>query len=160
MSEPAEPCFLADAMLAGLARWLRVLGLDCAYDPALGDAELVAAAHAGERWILTRDRKLVERRLARRHLLVDSDEVPAQLRQVLQHFALRVDADRLLSRCLRCNTPLVELDPAGARGRVPPFVALTQERFRECPGCGRVYWRATHVERMRQRLQAFGVLEA
>jgi uncharacterized protein with PIN domain len=35
---------------------------------------------------------------------------------------------------------------------VPPFVASTQSEFRRCPACGRLYWRATHAERMRERL--------
>jgi uncharacterized protein with PIN domain len=41
---------------------------------------------------------------------------------------------------------------------VPPFVRHTQDHFRECPHCHRIYWRATHADRMRQRLQAFGIL--
>ncbi|HKI05656.1 MAG TPA: Mut7-C RNAse domain-containing protein [Thermoanaerobaculia bacterium] len=56
---------LADAMLGALARWLRVLGLDVSYDPDLDDAELVDKAVAEGRTILTRDRRLTERRLAR-----------------------------------------------------------------------------------------------
>jgi uncharacterized protein with PIN domain len=51
----------------------------------------------------------------------------------------------------------VPLDPEAARPRVPPFVARTQERFRGCPACGRIYWAATHAARMRERLAAMGV---
>ena len=157
MSSRPPPPLAADAMLGGLARWLRVLGLDVAYDPALDDAALVRLAAGEGRVILTRDRRLVQRRLARNHLLVASDEVGAQLRQVLGQLAIVPDPARLLSRCLRCNLPLVALDAELARERVPPYVASTRERFRECPRCGRVYWSATHVERMRERLAAFGV---
>ena len=153
---PAPP-LIADAMLGGLARWLRVLGLDVAYDPALDDAALVRLAAGEGRVILTRDRRLVERRLARNHLLVASGEVGAQLRQVLAELAIAPDPARLLSRCLRCNLPLVALAAEQARERVPPYVASTRERFRECPRCGRVYWSATHVDRMRERLARFGV---
>jgi uncharacterized protein with PIN domain len=144
-------------MLGGLARWLRVLGLDVAYDPALDDAALVRLAAGEGRVILTRDRRLVQRRLARNHLLIASDEVGAQLRQVLDELRVAPDPARLLSRCLRCNQPLVPLAAERARERVPPYVASTRERFRECPRCGRVYWSATHVERMRERLARFGV---
>jgi hypothetical protein len=144
-------------MLGGLARWLRVLGLDVAYQPELHDAELVRRAVAEERVILTRDRKLVERRAARSHLLIASERVEAQVQQVLRELRVEVAAERLLTRCLRCNQPLRELPREEAIARVPPFVARTQARFRECPGCGRVYWPATHVARIRARLTAFGI---
>jgi len=152
-----EPRLFADAMLGGLARWLRTLGLDVAYDPALDDPELVERAAREGRVILTRDKKLVERRLARRHLLIASDQVAEQVRQVLTALAIRVDPQRVLTRCLRCNTPLVELPAEEALPRVPPFVARTQTHFRECPSCRRVYWPATHAARMRQRLAALGI---
>ena len=167
MSDPAanvatsnvegEPRFFADAMLGGLGRWLRTLGLDVASDPALDDAALVELAAREGRVILTRDRKLVERRLARRHLLIASDHVGEQLRQVLAAFDIAIDPARVLSRCLRCNVPLVELDTEMALQRVPPFVARTQQQFRECPSCRRIFWPATHAARMRQRLEALGV---
>ncbi len=145
-------------MLGGLARWLRVLDVDTAYDPELGDAELVECAVAEGRTILTRDRRLVLRRRASDHLLVASEVVDEQLRQAVAELRLEVDPERLFRRCLRCNVPLEELPPAAARARVPPFVARTQERFRTCPRCGRVYWSASHVGRMRRRLAAMGVL--
>ena len=140
-------------MLGALARWLRALGVDVAFDPALDDPELVERAVAEERTILTRDRRLTERRRARNHLLIRSDDVAEQLRQVLDELGLRPDPGRLLGRCLRCNAPLEPVDPEQARARVPPWVARTQGEFRACPVCQRVYWRGTHVQRMLQRLQ-------
>jgi hypothetical protein len=76
---------------------------------------------------------------------------------VLAELDLRPRPADLFSRCLRCNLPLVDADREAARARVPPFVARTQERFRRCPGCGRLYWRASHVRRMRERLRRMGV---
>ncbi len=144
-------------MLGSLARWLRVLGFDVHYDPRLDDAGLVERAAAEERMILTRDTRLIRRRRARHHLLVRSEAVEEQLRQVLDELGLELMPDRLLGRCLRCNEPLVELSAEAARDQVPPYVALTQKRFRRCPACHRIYWRATHVERMHRRLQAMGL---
>jgi hypothetical protein len=43
---PPAPRLLADAMLGALARWLRGLDVDTAYDPALDDPALVAKAVA------------------------------------------------------------------------------------------------------------------
>jgi hypothetical protein len=155
--DPAEPRFAADAMLGGLARWLRVLGIDTAYDPSLDDAGLVDLAVGEGRTLLTRDRRLVLRRRARDHLLIASAVVNEQVLQVLRETGAVADPERLFSRCLRCNQPLVPLAAEKARARVPPWVARTQEEFRHCPGCGRVYWRASHVGRMRDRLRRLGV---
>jgi uncharacterized protein with PIN domain len=144
---------IADAMLGALARWLRALDLDVAYDPSLDDPELVARAVAEDRVILTRDRRLTERRLARNHLLIRSEVVAEQIRQVLEDLQIQPDLERLLGRCLRCNVPLKEIDPEAAGARVPPWVARTQREFRACPNCGRVYWKGTHVPRMLKRLE-------
>jgi uncharacterized protein len=144
-------------MLGGLVRWLRVLGVDVVHDPRLDDAALVRRAASDGRVILTRDRRLLERRLARRHLFIRSGVVAEQLRQVLAELELRPEPAAFLGRCLRCNTPLVELPPEAAAARVPPFVLRTQEVFRQCPDCGRAYWRATHARRMRERLAGMGI---
>jgi uncharacterized protein with PIN domain len=141
-------------MLGALARWLRLLDLDVVYDPSLDDPELVARAVAEGRVILTRDRRLTERRLARNHLLIRSEVVDEQVRQVLRELGVRPDLERLLRRCPVCNSPLEPVSTEMARSRIPPWVARTQTEFRACPGCGRVYWRGTHVQRMHQRLSA------
>jgi len=140
-------------MLGSLARWLRALDVDVTYDPALDDPEIVERAVAEGRTILTRDRRLTERRLARNHVLVRSDDVAEQLRQVISELGFHPEPGKTLGRCLRCNTPLERIDPEQARARVPPWVARTQSEFRACPSCDRVYWRGTHVRRMLRRLE-------
>src|SRR4051794_14253094 len=97
---PRLPKLFADAMLGALARWLRMLDLDVAYDPSLDDPALVERAVAEDRVILTRDRRLVERRLARNHLLIRSESVDEQVRQVIDELGVRPDPERLLCRCL------------------------------------------------------------
>lgn len=151
------PRFLVDAMLGSLARWLRILGFDAAYDAALDDAELVELALTEDRVLLTRDRRLVLRRRARNHILIEPDGVENQLRQVLDTLSLEVGGAEVWGRCLRCNRALEHLPPEEARPRVPPFVARTQERFRRCPECGRIYWRATHIAGMAERLHSMGI---
>lgn len=148
---------IADAMLGGLARWLRVVGLDTAYDPSLDDAALVDRSVDEGRTILTRDSRLVLRRRAWNHLFILSEVVDRQVEQVLGELAIAPRPEDLFSRCLRCNVPLVEVSPEQAAREVPPYVARTQERFRRCPACGRIFWRATHAERMRSRLRRMGV---
>jgi uncharacterized protein with PIN domain len=38
------------------------------------------------------------------------------------------------------------------RDRVPSGARRAHERFFRCQGCGKVYWRGTHWERIEQRL--------
>jgi len=148
-----ETSFLADAMLGRLARWLRVMGCDVEYFPAVDDAELVERAARAGRLILTRDTLLVRRRGARgNHFFVRGDDYREQVRQVVAAFAID-PAARFLTRCLECNLLLHAVEGVRVAGRVPPYVLATQEAFRECPGCGRLYWRGTHRTRMEEELR-------
>ena len=56
--------------------------------------------------------------------------------------------------CSRCNTKLLETDPAEAEGHVPEYVLHSQKKFLRCPSCHRFYWRGTHLERMNQYLES------
>jgi uncharacterized protein with PIN domain len=69
-----ETRFIADVMLGKLATWLRLLGCDVEYLPAISDEDLVEMASRSGRVILTRDLQLIRRRKARdNHFLVQRD---------------------------------------------------------------------------------------
>ena len=144
--------FFADAMLGKLAKWLRILGCDVEYRARIGDDELIDAALSSGRTILTRDTRLVRRRGAREnHFFVRGDGYAEQLRQVVDAFGID-PAGGLFTRCVRCNEPLAPAARESLRDAVPPYVFRTQEIFRSCPSCGRIYWGATHREAMRRHL--------
>ena len=152
----ATPMFLADPTLGRLVTWLRLLGYDTAYARSAAAPELIRRARADGRILLTRNTRLARRRVLPPHLLVTSDDFRAQLRQVLD--ACIGDAPlRLLARCVRCNTLLDTIDRAAACRHVPDYVCQTQTSFARCPQCARIYWPATHVERMRAELRRLGV---
>jgi uncharacterized protein with PIN domain len=131
-------------MLARLARWLRLCGVDVTFDAKLSGGELLGAARSEQRIVLTRDKRL---RTASDVFYLSSERVREQLREVLQRFA--IDPRRgALTRCSRCNSPLREVSRESVTQRVPPFVYASQRRFCECSSCGRVYWSATHPERI------------
>ncbi|MDQ6743831.1 MAG: Mut7-C RNAse domain-containing protein [Candidatus Dormibacteraeota bacterium] len=148
--------FLADSNVGRLARWLRAYGYDAAYAPHVDDRVLIARALAEGRVLLTRDAGLVQRRVVTRGtlraVLLASDRVADQLRQVVEELGLA--GDHQLTRCLECNVELEPRAKAEVSERLPPYVRATQTRFSECPGCGRVYWPGTHWERMSERLAA------
>jgi len=145
--------FAADCMLGTLAKWLILLGHDVAYSARIEDRELVRMARREGRTILTRDRRLVARRDARDHILIKSQELREQIRQVLLERRLRIRKDSLFRRCIKCNRRTRPVGRATVRDQVPLYVYRTQRRFTRCPGCGQVFWRATHVSRMLLDLQ-------
>jgi uncharacterized protein with PIN domain len=135
-------------MLARLARWLRLCGVDITFDKMLGGAELLHAARGEGRLVLTRDKRL---RTAPDALYLTSERVREQLREVLHRFA--IDPNRsAFTRCSRCNSLLREVNRETVREQVPPYVFMSQERFSRCPDCARIYWRATHPERIKAEL--------
>lgn len=151
--------FAADCMLGTLAKWLILLGHDVAYFARIEDHDLVLLARRERRTILTRDRRLVQRRGAADHILIRSQDLRDQIVQVLEERRLRIRKDSLFRRCIKCNRRTRPVPKASVRRVVPPYVFLTQRRFTRCPACRRVFWRATHVSRMLADLQArFGAV--
>lgn len=148
----APPRFSVDAMLGGLARWLRLIGCDAAYEPDVPDERLVRSALEEGRVILTRDRSLPREWSVPHCLVLESEVLVEQLREVVRTFDLEWRR-RLFTRCSRCNRPLEEVPREAVAARVPPRVWRKQRRFLRCPGCARVYWGGSHVERMRRRLE-------
>jgi uncharacterized protein with PIN domain len=146
-----EVRFAADCMLGTLAKWLRILGYDTAYESELDDAQIARRARTEGRVLLSRDRVLV-RRKGLLSLLVESEVLENQILQVLE--AYRLKADKPFSRCPVCNVLLEDVPRSDAWGQVPPFVSATQERFSLCPECNHFYWHGTHWQRMVERIRS------
>jgi uncharacterized protein with PIN domain len=160
LAAEGRPGFVADAMLGRLARWLRILGYDTAWEEHISDEALVRRALEEERIILTRDRALESEWRVSGITLVRAQEPLAQLVEVATAFDLAPGA-RLFSLCSACNAELVAADRSAARGHVPPGVLARFDRYRRCPNCERYYWDGSHTDRMRavleQTLGALGV---
>lgn len=146
------PRFWADAMLGRLARWLRLLGYDVAYEPQVADAELVRRAILEDRVVLTRDRALPVEFRAPSLVVLDAEAPAAQLREVIERFGLDWRT-RLFTRCSECNAPLRDATPQEVAERVPERVRSQRQEFRCCPSCGRVYWQGSHTDRMLRSLE-------
>jgi uncharacterized protein with PIN domain len=139
--------FIADVMLGKLAKRMRLLGIDVLYDRTLDDNEIIRLSLEQDRVILTRDRALSGRPLARNHLLINSDLVQQQVEQVLSTFPLESFLNPL-SRCSGCNEPLDRITREEAWDLVPQYVYENKDLFFRCPRCRRTYWHGTHARRM------------
>ena len=145
--------FIADCMLGKLARWLRALGFDVRYSSKAGDDELLNIARREGRTLLTRDTRLLERAKAGPSLLIRSEKWDEQVIQVLSEFDLMGEV-RAFSRCLDCNRMVKPLAKEKARNLVAPFVLEHSRSFALCPDCGHVFWKGTHFDDMRSKIDA------
>ena len=136
-----------------LARWLRLLGADVVTDPSLSGAELLKVARAEARILVTRDKRL---RTASDVMFVESNAIRDQIREVVVRLGLDARASAL-TRCSRCNRPLLPVARELVSRRVPPYVFASHDRFAECESCGRIYWPDTHPARIRAMLDSIGV---
>ena len=145
---PGAPLrFLLDVHLGTLARRLRLLGVDAAYESEdIGDPALAARSAAERRVLLSRDRGLLRRRELWAGAYVYSDRPDEQLRDVLGRFA---PALAPWTRCTACNGRL-ERAPTRTRSRdrLEHGTQRTYDVFAQCTDCGRVYWRGAHHARL------------
>lgn len=143
-----DPRFVLDTHLGKLARHLRLAGFDSLWRNDYADEELVALALGERRIILTRDRGLLKRRAVERGHFVRATDADLQLAEVICAFQLE-GMLRPFSRCRECNVALVDADKAEVIDRLPGKVRDFYDRYRHCPGCGRVYWEGTHYARLK-----------
>ncbi|TMA13576.1 MAG: hypothetical protein E6J89_00955 [Deltaproteobacteria bacterium] len=147
--------FVADKMLGRLAKWLRVIGQDVAYGPHLSGHGLIREARREGRMILTRDHSVTKGNPPD-YLLIQSNQFREQLQQVIH--ACHLDPwKEPFTRCVECNTALVPIAKEKVENRVPPYVFTTQEKFSFCSKCQRIYWPATHQQKMLEELKALGI---
>lgn len=157
-----RPKFLADANVGKLAKWLRILGYDALYLADGEDGALVQRALREGRVLLTKDTHLLQRRvIARgqvRAVLVQGDDVLTQLSHLARDLGL--DTARAFSLCVPCGVALRDRPKETLERLVPPYVFQHQERFMECPACGKLYWHGTHWRRMQDVTRRLGLQPA
>jgi len=128
---------------------------DACWKSDFEDAQIAEIAARDGRIVLTRDRKLLERRAITHGCYLHSTTPEAQLRELFG----RLDLARSIkpfTRCTVCNAPLRDADKDAVAARVPHRVLSLHERFAECGDCGRVYWEGSHWRRVRDLLDEVG----
>jgi uncharacterized protein len=144
-----DPRFVADTHLGKLARHLRMAGFDTLWGADWDDDRIVACSLAERRTILTRDKAMLRRGEVERGYFVRAVMADEQLAEVVEALQLEA-AMRPFTRCRECNTPLSDVPREAVEARLPPRVRELYRDFKECAGCGRVYWEGSHYERMKR----------
>ncbi|MGA2265856.1 MAG: Mut7-C RNAse domain-containing protein [Phycisphaerae bacterium] len=144
-----EITFLCDAMLGGLARWLRACGYDAEFQYGIDDRELLRRAAAGGRTVLSSDGPMFERNVIRRGD-VKALYVPPQLSKLeqLRFVFRRLELTRRAARCMACGGALQEVPKHTVTGEAPPLAYRHCQQFWRCLRCGKLLWHGTHWQRV------------
>jgi len=149
--------FVLTIELGRLVKWLRILGFDTEYFTAKNLSSLVITALREDRIILTRNLRIAQAP-GIKLFKIKEDLVIEQLKQIIQDLELKLDQERLFSRCIICNSELKPIDKKAAEGKVPEYVFKTQEEFSWCPTCDKIYWSGTHWGNVKDTLKEIGAL--
>jgi uncharacterized protein with PIN domain len=148
--------FIVDHNVGKLVKWLRMIGYDTLFFTGDDDWQMIITALNEGRVILTRDTEIMRIGVVAsgrlRAVLIRSDEPEEQIRQVVDAFDLDCKSG-LFTLCLECNTVLEERTKQQVKEHVPPYVFKTQEEYKECPTCRRIYWKGTHWQEMNKKLE-------
>lgn len=146
--------FLADGMLGGLTRWLRMLGQDVRYSTELSDNELLVLSNGEGRVLLTRDFELYKRAVSRgiEAFYVEGDGEAERLAEVAKRYGLALEIDMDKSRCPLCNAKLEAASKEQLKDKLQPNTYRHYSRFWQCPNCGQIYWQGSHWKHISQTL--------
>ena len=147
-----EPKFVLDVHLGRLAGYLRMLGFDTMYANRASDLELVRTSTEQKRILLTRDRGVLKHSAVTHGYWLRETDSRRQAEEVVRRFDLGRSL-RPLTRCMVCNEPLREASKSEVEEHVPQRTLAWCNEFRECAGCGRVYWEGSHCRRMRRWIE-------
>mgnify|MGYP000704723577 CR=1 FL=1 len=155
LQERACGRFVADGHLGALARHLRLMGIDTAWERDPADRRLLEIMIGEDRALLTRDRRLLMHSIVRTGYCPRSDDPEEQAREVLHRF--ETTGLSPLSRCLRCNGLLQEVPKQDVIEDLAdePRTLRYYDEFLRCQDCGRIYWRGSHHEKLIARLARF-----
>jgi uncharacterized protein with PIN domain len=142
-----ETRFIVDVHLGKLARYLRMLGFDTFYDPALEDEQIIEKSLHEERIILTRDLGILKNSRVKHGYFVRQTKPKEQAREIVRRFDLK-NKIFSFSRCLECNTPLQPLEKETAMEYLSPETLRYYDAFFFCPSCEKIYWEGSHFKKM------------
>lgn len=146
--------FICDQMLAGLGKWLRVAGYDTLIvDESIEDKEILSCALRENRLLLTRDRHFQEMQAPPKTVIFFKSNSLIECIRELNH-ELKINwLYAPFSRCLICNSALIEPSKEDILEQVPADIRARSEQFWFCPQCQKVYWEGSHTQKMQKQLQ-------
>lgn len=146
------PKFVVDANLGRLTRYLRLLGFDCLYRNDYADESVAKISSEQHRVVLTRDRRLLQRKIITHGYFVREVIPKLQVKEVLKRFDLyRLIAP--LTRCMQCNGILMRVEKQQIEHHLEPLTKKYYDSFLVCSDCERIYWQGSHYKHAKQLIK-------
>ena len=146
--------FVADVHLGRLTQNLRLLGFDVVAPRPADDHYLLEVMLQERRALLTRDRRLLMHSVVRTGFHPRSQDPAEQTIEVLRRFNLLAEMAPF-TRCLHCNELLQSVPKIEIIEQLQPLTRKYYDDFRRCRGCGRIYWRGSHFDKLLHRVEEF-----
>lgn len=146
--------FVVDVNLGRLARYLRLLGLNCLYCNEYNDETIAEISSRTQRIVLTRDRKLLQRKIIIYGYFVRAEMPKVQVKEVLNKFNL-YPLLKPLTRCTYCNGKLIHSKKGSIVHRLQPLTRKYYDKFLICSKCGQIYWQGSHSLRISRLISEF-----
>lgn len=144
--------FILDVHIGKLARLLRMAGFDALYRNNFEDSEIISTALSEKRIILTKDRGILKNRSVTHGYWVRENEPVKQFHEIIKRFDL-INQVKPFSRCIECNMCIERIDKEKVLYRLKPRTAKYFEEFYYCAGCDRVYWKGSHYNQMKKKIE-------
>lgn len=152
--------FICDEMLLHLGKWLRVAGYDTlTVQNSMPDRAILDIAIKQQRILITRDKHFTSMQAPEPAVIFLKSNSP---QDCIRELNLQLTIQWLykpFSRCLCCNTLLVECKDKALLKLAPAKVRLRETHFWYCARCHKVYWHGTHTKRMMEQLQQWEKLK-
>ena len=144
--------FAADRTLGKLSKWLRILGFDTVFESDYSGKRFYENIEP-DRILLTRIGNLCKQSAVRRLVFIKTNDLVGQLVQTIDELAITFNDISPFSRCIKCNSAIIDIAKENVFGRVPDYIWENHDNFSMCRHCERFFWAGSHVERSREMIE-------
>jgi uncharacterized protein with PIN domain len=145
--------FAAERTLGKLARWLRLLGFDTAFENEISGGPWLKCLKPGTILLTRTERVRKALPASQKFIFIQSNDTVQQLRQIIEELGIGLQEARPFSRCLNCNVTIESIAKEKIQGKVPDYIWENNTEFQSCPKCNNIYWPGSHTKRSLDRIQ-------
>lgn len=148
-----QSAFVLDVHLGKLSRLLRFLGFDVEYRNDYNDPEITHIAVTENRILLTRDRRLLFRKVITHAYCLRSTDPKQQLQELIKRFGLYSQMNSF-RRCPDCNGKISTVEKKEIIAQLEPKTIIYYQHFYRCECCQKIYWKGSHYKKIKRYINA------